>query len=105
MAKMAPLPTWPSRMLEHGNCLLMTSADQIFDLVSDKGDLECIMCSSDQIERRMDMYREEVGRVLRMKLKDEDGNSDSIKWREGKGGTTTTPSTSKNTTRKDKKKS
>ena len=51
------------------------------------------------------MYREEVGRVLRMKLKDEDGNSDSIKWREGKGGTTTTPSTSKNTTRKDKKKS
>ena len=38
-------------------------------------------------------------------LVDEDGNGDKNEGREGKGGTTTTPSTAKNATRKDKKMS
>ena len=36
-------------------------------------------------------------------LEDEDGNRDNNEGREGKGGATTTPSTAKNATRKDKK--
>ena len=51
---------------EHGDCLSMTPVDRTFDLVINKGDLDCVMCSSDQIERRMNMYRDEVGRVLRL---------------------------------------
>ena len=83
---------------------MMTPADQTFDLVINKGDLNCIMCPSDQIEKRMNMYRDEVGRVLRLgDLEDEDGNSDNNERGEGKGGTTT-PLTAKNVTRKDKKK-
>ena len=35
-------------------------------------------------------------------LEDEDGKRDNNKGREGKGGTTTTPSTAKSATRKDK---
>ena len=46
-----------------------------------------------------------MGRVPRLKLDDEDGYSNNNKGREGKCGTTTTPSTAKNATRKDKKKS
>ena len=95
----------PSRTWDHGNCLSMTPADRIFDLVIDKGDMDCVVCSSYQIERRMNMYRDEVGRFLRLKLEDEDGNSDNTKGEEGKGGTTTTPSTAKNATKTDKKKS
>ena len=38
-------------------------------------------------------------------LEDEDGNRDNNKGREGKGGTTTTPSPSKKATSKDKKMS
>ena len=35
------------------------------------------MCSSDQIERRMTMYKDEVGGVLSLgDLEDEDGNGD-----------------------------
>ena len=51
------------------------------------------------------MYRDEVGRVLSLvDLKDKDGDSDKNKGGEEKGGTTMTPSTAKNATRKDKKK-
>ena len=68
---------------DHGDCLSMTPTDCTFDLVIDKGDLECIMCSSDQIEMRMNMYRNEVERVLRLGyLEDEDSDSDNNKgWR------------------------
>ena len=42
------------------------------------------MCLSDQIERRMNMYRDEVGRVLRLgDLEDEDSDIDN---KEGGGG-------------------
>ena len=51
-AKTAPPPMRPSRSWEHGNCLSMTPADLTFDIVIDKGDLDCIVCSSDQINRR-----------------------------------------------------
>ena len=52
------------------------------------------------------MYRDKVGRVLRLgELKDEDGDSDNNKVREDKGGTITTPLTAKNSMRMDKKKS
>ena len=71
---------------------MMTPADRTFDLVIYKGDLDCVMCSSDHINRRMNMYRDEVGRVLRLgDLEDENGSSDNNEWVEGKGGTTTTP--------------
>ena len=54
----------------------------------------------------MNIYRYEVGRVLRMgNIKDEYGDSDNNKEGEGKGGTTTTPLTAKNATRNNKKKS
>ena len=53
-------------MWENSDCLLMTLADRNFDLVIDKGDLDWIMCSSDQIEMRMNMYMDKVGRFLRM---------------------------------------
>ena len=81
----------------------MTPADITFDLVIYKGDLDCVMCSSDQIERRMNMYRDEVGRVLRLgDLEDEHDNINNNEGGEGKGGTTTTPSMKINVTRKDK---
>ena len=55
----------------------MTPADHVFNLVINKGALYCVMCSSDQIERRVNRSRDEVGRVLRLGyLKDEDGDSD-----------------------------
>ena len=63
-------------MWEHVYCLLMPPSDHIFDLVINKGALDCVMCSLDQIERRMNMYRDEVDRFLRLvDLEDEDGNS------------------------------
>ena len=75
----------PPLTRENGNCLLMTPTDHIFNLVIDKGDMDCVMCSSDQIKRRMNMYRDEVGRVLRIgDLKDEDGNSYKNKGDYGK---------------------
>ena len=75
---------------------MMTPADCNFDLVIYKGDLDCVMCSSDHINRRMNMYRDEVGRVLRLgDLEDEDGDGDNNKGGEGKSGTSTTPSTAK----------
>ena len=49
-----------------GDFLLMTPVDCTFNLVINKGDLGCVMCSSDQIERRMNIYRDEVGGVLRL---------------------------------------
>ena len=53
----------------------MTPADLTFNLVVDKGDLDCVMCSSDQIKRRMNMYGDKVGRVIRLGyLEDEDGD-------------------------------
>ena len=56
----------------------MTPPDCTFDLVINKGDLDCVMCSSDQIERRMNMYRDEVGRLLRLgDLDYEDINSNN----------------------------
>ena len=46
------------------------------------------------------------GEGLRLgNLEDEDGNRDNNEGREGKGGTTITPLTAKNATRKDKKMS
>ena len=85
---------------------MMTPADFTFDLVINKGDLDCVMCSSDQIKSRTDMYREEIGRVLRLgDLEDEVGDSDNDERGEVKVGTTTTSSTAENATTKDKKKS
>ena len=52
------------------------------------------------------MYRDEVGRVLRLgDLEDEDGDSNNNEGGERKGGSTTPPSTAKNATRKDKNQS
>ena len=85
---------------------MMTPADRNFDLVINKRDLDYVMCSSNHIDSRMNMYRDEVERVLRLgDLKDENGDSENNEGGEGKGGTTTTPSTAKKSTRKDKKKS
>ena len=85
---------------------MMTSVDCTFNLVIDKGDLECFMRFSDQIEMRMNTYRDEVGRFLRLgDLEDEDGNRDNNEGGEEKGGTTMTLSTAKNAMRMDKKKS
>ena len=84
----------------------MTPADRNFDLVINKRDLDYVMCSSNHIDSRMNMYRDEVERVLRLgDLKDENGDSENNEGGEGKGGTTTTLSMVKNATRKDKKKS
>ena len=56
----------------------MNPPDCTFELVIDKGDLDCFMCSSDQINRRMNMYRDEVARLLRMvDLEYEDSNSNN----------------------------
>ena len=42
------------------------------------------MCSSDQIERRMNTYRDEMGRVLRLgDLKYEEGDIDNNKGGDG----------------------
>ena len=84
----------------------MTSADRTFELVIDEEGLDCVMCSSDQIERRMNVYRDEVGGssgwdTSRMRTV----TVTTTKGGEGGVGTTTTPSTSINVTRKDKKKS
>ena len=69
---------------ENIDCLLMTPADCTFNLVINKGALDCVMWSSDQNERRINMYRGEVGRFPRLgDLEDEDGNSDN---NEGGGG-------------------
>ena len=85
---------------------MMTPADRNFDLVINKRDLDYVMCSSNHIDSRMNMYRDEVERVLRLgDLKDENGDSENNEGGEGKGGTTTTLSMVKNATRKDKKKS
>ena len=54
----------------------MTPVVRTLNLVINKGDLDCVMCSSYQIKRRMNMYRGEVGRVPRIgDLEDEDGKS------------------------------
>ena len=66
----------------------MIPTDCNFNLVINKGALDCVMCSSDQIERRMNMYRDEVDTVLRLvELEDEeeDGDIDNNKGEEGKG--------------------
>ena len=44
----------------------MIPADCNFDLVINTGALDCVMCSSDQTNNRMNMNRNEVGRVLRL---------------------------------------
>ena len=55
---------------------MMTPTDLTFNLVIDKGDLDCFMRSSYQIKRRMNTYRDKIGRVLSLgNLKDEDGDS------------------------------
>ena len=52
------------------------------------------------------MYRDEVGRFLRLvNLNGQDGDSVNNEEGANKGGATMTPSTAKNATRKDKKKS
>ena len=45
---------------------MITPVDCTFNLVIDKGALDCVICSSYQIERSMNMCRDEVGRVLRL---------------------------------------
>ena len=58
------------------------------------------MCSSDNIDRRMNTYRDKVGKVLSMvDLEDEDDNSNINEWGEDKGGAMMAPSTAKNETR------
>ena len=64
----------------------MTPVDCTFYLVINKGAMDCVMCSSDHIKRGMNMYRDEVGRVLRLKLEDEDGGSNNNKGGGGGGG-------------------
>ena len=67
---------------------MMTSVDCTFNLVINKGDLECFMRFSDQIEMRMNTYRDKVGRFLRLgDHEDEDGNRDNNEGGEEKGGT------------------
>ena len=74
----------------------MTTADRTFNIVINKEALDCIMCSSYQIKRRMNIYRDKVGRVLRLgDPEDYDGKSYNNKGGEGKGGTMTTPLTKK----------
>ena len=63
---------------EYNDCLLMTPTDRTFTLLLNKGDLDCVMCSLDQIKMRMNMYRDDVWRVLRIgDLDDEDVDSDN----------------------------
>ena len=45
-------------MWEHGDCLSMTPTDRTFDLLINKGGLDCVMRSSDQVKRRKNMYRD-----------------------------------------------
>ena len=62
----------------HGERLSVPPADRTFVLVIDKRALDCVMCSSDYIDRSINMYRDEVDRVLRIvDLKDEDCDSDN----------------------------
>ena len=85
---------------EQNECLLMNPTDCTFNLVINKGALDCVMCSSDNIDRRMNTYRDKVGKVLSMvDLEDEDDNSNINEWGEDKGGATMAPSTAKNETR------
>ena len=61
---------------DYGDCLLIPLAYRTSDLVINKGDLDCVMCSSDQIESRMNIYRDKVESFLRLcDLEDEDSNS------------------------------
>ena len=70
---------------EHSYYISMTPVDRTFDLVIDTGALECVMCYSDQTERRMNMYSNEVERVLMLVgLEDEDGDSDNNKGGKGR---------------------
>ena len=63
---------------EHSDCILMTLVDCTFNLGINMGYVDCVMCSSDHIERRMNTYRYEVRRFLRLgDLEDEDGDSDN----------------------------
>ena len=56
----------------------MPPADHTFNLVINKGSLDYSMCSLDHIKRKMNMYREEVERVLRLgDLEDEDCDSNN----------------------------
>ena len=58
----------------------MTPSDHTFYLVIDKGYLEFVMCSSNETERRMNVYRDEVGRILSLgDLEDEDSSSNNNK--------------------------
>ena len=43
---------------ERGDCLLIPPVHRTFNLVINKGDLYCVVCSSDHIERRIKMYRD-----------------------------------------------
>ena len=53
---------------------MMPPADRTFDLVIDKDAQDCVMYSSDPIKRRMNMYMDEVERVLGLgDIEDEDG--------------------------------
>ena len=63
---------------EHCESLSMTPANFTFNIVINKEALDCFMFYSDNIKRRMNMYRDEVERVVRLgEIKDEDGDSDN----------------------------
>ena len=59
--------------------------DRTFGLVINKGDLDCIMCLSDQIERRMNMYRDKVERVLRLSDLEDEYGTQQQQQRRGRG--------------------
>ena len=59
---------------------MIPPTDRTFNLVMNKGGLDYLMCSSDQIKRRVNMYRDNVERVLRMgDLEDEDSDNNNNK--------------------------
>ena len=61
---------------EHSDFLSMPLADHTFGLVINRGTLDCVMCSLYQIESRMNIYRDDVERVLGLgDLEDEDDDS------------------------------
>ena len=63
---------------EHSDCVLVIPVDHTFYLVINKAALDRVMCSSYQIETKMNMYRDEVERVLSLRdLEDEYANSNN----------------------------
>ena len=63
----------------------MAPADRTFGLFINKEDMDCVMCSLDQIDRRMNMYKDKAGRVLRLvDLADEEATVTTTKGGKGR---------------------